>query len=78
MSLIANARTKLLAGNLDRASTACLTIGIFAPLAGLLYGIGVLKEAIPLPLLLVGIGCWLGGAVALHLMARRVLAGLNG
>jgi hypothetical protein len=78
MSLIGNERTKLLAGNLDRASTACLTLGILAPLAGLPYGVSVLKEAVPLPFVLVGIVCWLGGAVVLHLLARRVLAGLKG
>ena len=78
MSLIATEQTKLLAGNLDRASTACLLIGILQPLAGLSYGIGIVKEAIPLPFLLAGIVCWLGGAIVLHLMARRVLAGLKG
>lgn len=38
MSLIHNERVKLLAGWLDRASTAALTVGVLAPMAGYLYG----------------------------------------
>ena len=33
MSAIANERTKLLANALDRASTACFTVGVAAPFA---------------------------------------------
>jgi hypothetical protein len=40
MSLIDNERTKLLANALDRASTACFTVGILTPAAGYLYNIG--------------------------------------
>jgi hypothetical protein len=36
--MIDNERTKLLANALDRASTACLTVGIITPLAGYIYG----------------------------------------
>ena len=35
--LVANERVKLLANNLDRASTACFTVGVATPLAGALY-----------------------------------------
>ena len=34
MSLTYNEQTKLLANALDRASTACFTVGIVTPLAG--------------------------------------------
>jgi hypothetical protein len=78
MSLISNERTKLLANALDRASTACVAVGILAPLSGLPYGTGVFREAIPPFYLLIGSDCWLAGAVALHVLARRVLAGLKG
>lgn len=36
VSLIDNERTKLLANALDRASTACFTVGILTPTAGFL------------------------------------------
>jgi hypothetical protein len=37
---IDNERTKLLANALDRASTACLTVGVVAPFAAALYNFG--------------------------------------
>jgi hypothetical protein len=41
MSLVENEVTKLIANALDRASTASVSIGVLAPLAGYLYrGIG--------------------------------------
>lgn len=39
MSLIQNERTKLTANALDRASTACLTVGALGPAAASLYGL---------------------------------------
>jgi len=38
MTLIWNERTKLLANAIDRTSTACLTVGIAAPIAEFFYG----------------------------------------
>lgn len=38
MSLVENERTKLLANALDRASTACVTVGLLAPIAAVIYG----------------------------------------
>ena len=70
MSLIHNEKTKLLANALDRASTACVAVGVLgqafslppavSPWLGLISGIG-----------------WLLIALALHLAARRVLGGLR-
>jgi hypothetical protein len=39
MSVIDNERTNLLANALDRASTACFTVGVATPMAGYLYGV---------------------------------------
>ncbi|MBP2557760.1 hypothetical protein J2857_000511 [Neorhizobium galegae] len=33
-------QTKLLANAFDRASTACITVGVVTPVAAMLYGIG--------------------------------------
>lgn len=70
-------QTKLLANALDRASTACFTVGIATPLAGFLYNVAGFRGGIdPLELAL-GLAGWLIGAIVLHLMARRVLRGLK-
>jgi len=37
MSIIQNERTKYVANSFDRASTSCLTVGVFAPIAAALY-----------------------------------------
>jgi hypothetical protein len=69
---IDNERTKLAANALDRSSTACLAVGIFAPLAGLLHG----QMHVSLPAV-VSIAGWLTAAVVLHYAARHVLGGLT-
>lgn len=75
MSLIHNERVKLLANALDRASTACVAVGVIGPAAAFLYGMG----AVPVSPLALGIGStvWLGSAVFLHYFARRTLGGLK-
>jgi hypothetical protein len=67
---IDNERTKLSANALDRSSTACLAVGIFAPLAGLFQG----QMHISLPAM-VSIAGWFAAAVVLHYAARHVLGG---
>jgi hypothetical protein len=75
MSLIHNERLKLLANALDRASTACLMIGIITPVAGYLYGLSRYSGGSGF---LIAVLCvWLVAAVGLHLAARRVLGGLR-
>lgn len=76
MTLVRNEQKKLLANALDRASTACFTVGIATPVAGFLYNIGNLGVAISGGRLAAGIALWLFSAIALHLLARRVLKGL--
>ena len=73
MSLIDNERTKLTANALDRASTACLAVGIFAPLGGLTQG---LANPPPLSVALAFAG-WFCCAIVLHIGARRLLRGLK-
>ncbi|CAN7385138.1 hypothetical protein LJR030_003976 [Rhizobium sp. LjRoot30] len=76
MPLIDNEKTKLLANALDRASTACFTVGIATPLAGYLYNIGNFGSSISTLRFAFGIAGWFLAAIALHLMARRTLTGL--
>ena len=59
MSLIDNERTKLLANALDRASTACFTVGILTPAAGYLYNVGNFRGVMDIPTLLGGLVGWL-------------------
>lgn len=73
--LVANERLKLLANNLDRASTACFTIGVATPLAGWFYGVSGLDK-MSVWWLLLGFAGWLVAGAALHWQARRVLRGL--
>ena len=73
---IDNERTKLLANALDRASTACFTVGIVTPLAGYLYNVGGFRASVAVLGLLAGLVAWIGVAVGLHLAARWVLKGL--
>lgn len=76
MSLIHNERTKLTANALDRASTACLTVGALGPAVASLYGLG--GGGAPSHGVLIAIGSifWLTAAAVLHFMARSVLGRL--
>ncbi len=77
MSLIHNEQTKLFANALDRASTACLTVGVATPLIAFIYNIGQLRENVPVWWIVAGTFIWFSTAIALHLLARRVLKGLK-
>jgi hypothetical protein len=77
MSLIENERTKLTANALDRASTACLTVGVFGPVVATLYNFGGANALITSPLLIGGSLLWIVAAILLHWMARRVLGRLK-
>jgi hypothetical protein len=65
-------QTKLLANALDRASTACITIGIVTPIAAMVYGFGSvgIKFGIDMISYLTG---WLLIACFLHYLARLTL-----
>lgn len=73
---IHNERTKLLANALDRASTACLTVGVATPIAGYFYGVGNVGALHPALLGLL-FEFWIIAAVVLHVLARRALGGLQ-
>jgi hypothetical protein len=75
--MLANERTKLMANALDRASTACFTVGVATPLAGWIYDIGGLRTSLSAEGLVLGILGWILAAVGLHLFARRLLGGLK-
>jgi hypothetical protein len=77
MSLIENERTKLFATALNTSATSCVTVGLFTPLAALLYNLGGAREAIGFGTVVIGFGLWLSAAAILHLAARRVLGGLK-
>lgn len=73
MSLVDNERTKLLASALDRASTACLTVGVLAPIAAAFYT----SAGPPIGPLLIGVFAWMSAAGILHWAARWVLRTLR-
>ena len=65
-------QTKLLANAFDRASTACITVGIVTPLAAMLYGIG--NVALRFGFAVIGyLSGWLLLALFLHYLARMTL-----
>ncbi|MBB2974392.1 hypothetical protein [Mesorhizobium sp. RMAD-H1] len=77
MSIVNNERTKLLANALDRASTACFTVGIATPVAGYLYNVDNIDNTISHGRLLLGLIGWLMASAALHYLGTRVLKGLR-
>ncbi|EEQ93235.1 hypothetical protein F9K88_14965 [Brucella intermedia] len=70
MSLIHNERTKLLANNLDRLSTAFLAVGVLGNTFNFTPGSGLVVSFL-------GVTAWILPAIVLHLMARRVLGRLK-
>ena len=69
MSLIYNERIKLLAGAIDRASTACIAIGLLSPIVS---G-NILADAHTI----FGIAVWIFAALALHYVAQQILGMLK-
>lgn len=74
---VANERAKLLANAFDRASTACVTVGILGPVAAGLYGLGALPQPRDSVFYAVSAIVWLLTAVILHVMARKALGTLR-
>lgn len=77
MSIVENEKTKLIANALDRASTACFTVGIATPLAGYIYNVSGFRGMIGYGGMALSLAGWLTGAVSLHMLARRVLKRLK-
>lgn len=74
---VANERAKLLANAFDRASTACVTVGILGPVAAGLYGLGAPPLQRDGAFYVVSAIVWLLTAVILHVMARKALGTLR-
>lgn len=74
MSVVHNEQTKLTANALDRASTACLTVGVLGPSAAALYGLGNTMTG---AWIAIGAVFWLSAAGMLHFMGRRTLRSLR-
>ena len=75
--LVQNERTKLVANSLDRASTACFTVGILTPTAAYLYDLGGFRSTANVVFLVVALVTWLMAVIALHYLARRALRSLQ-
>ena len=76
MASVEDEKIKLVANALDRASTACLALGVIAPLAAAFYSVESNLPTWSLTLV-VGTLIWLAAAVVLHIGARRALDGLS-
>jgi hypothetical protein len=74
--MIHNERIKLAANALDRASTACLAIGVLGPTVGFVYGASLPGGGTGLSLA-IGSLTWFGVAIGLHLRARKTLGGMR-
>lgn len=75
MSLIHNERTKLLANALDRASTACVAVGLIAHSVATMTGTGNGLHLTCVSLL--SSGAEILPAVVLHFAARHILGRLQ-
>ena len=75
MSLVGNERVKLTATWLNTLASATATVGVLAPLASIVYGLGLSPIS---PVVFVASGTiWFLAALALHLGARRILGRLK-
>lgn len=70
---IENEKTKFVANALDRASTACLAVGVFAPLAALPQA----EHPLPVGWMLATFAGWILAAAMLHFIVRLTLGGLK-
>src|SRR5687768_12081512 len=77
MSLVRNERWKLLANALDRASTACIAVGVFGPAVAALYDLGGASAMAGGLFGVAASAFWLVAAVVLHFLAQYVLGRLK-
>lgn len=75
MALVRNERTKLLAGNFDRLSSAFAIMGVVTPVVAWSYKVPT-APALTFDNLAFS-GVWLLAAVALHILASRLLRSLE-
>jgi hypothetical protein len=74
--LIRNERAKLIANAFDRASTACFTVGIATPIAGMVYNVTTFST-LSVARLAISLLGWISLALLLHYPARRSLRSLR-
>ncbi len=68
---IHNERVKLLAASQERAGTSAITIGVFAPLAAVLFKVEGINQALwPT---IIGVVCWALLAAILYIESQRTL-----
>jgi len=70
-------RTKLLAALLNNCCTSSFTVGIATPIAGYIYDVSGFRNALAPGLLILYAAGWMIAGALLHLLARRILGGLD-
>jgi hypothetical protein len=75
MSLLGNERVKLTATWLNTLASATATVGVLAPLASMVYGVG--PQSLSPLFQITAMTVWFFAAVGLHIAARHVLRGLR-
>src|SRR6266567_9555142 len=68
--IFCNAGMKLFANALDRASTACLAVGVLTPLSAVFFAMPGYSTT-PIWIIEFGVGAWMLCTLALHSMAMR-------
>ena len=77
MNLIWNERLKLAANALNALATATITVGILAPIAAVLYGLGSVNPSRPFGILLLSGLIWVLIGGTLHYVAQWLLGKLK-
>lgn len=77
MKHIRNKRIKLLANNIDRASSAVLTLGVASPIVGIIFQINGFGQNIAAWQLGLAVLGFLGTSAGIHFAARSVLRDLE-
>jgi hypothetical protein len=77
MKHIRNERIKLLANNIDRASSAVLTLGVASPIVGIIFQVNGFGQNVALWQLGLAVLGFLGTAAGIHFAARSVLRDLE-
>ena len=76
MDEVEREQTKLFANALDRASTACLAVGVLTPISAVFFAAPGYSST-PIWIIEFGVGAWMLCTLALHSMAMRALRGLQ-
>jgi hypothetical protein len=77
LNLIWNERVKLAANALNTLATATITVGVLAPTAAVLYGLGNLDPSRPFGIFLLSGLVWVSMGGTLHYVAQWLLGKLE-